>query len=198
MKQTTQTQQKIEAGMAELAELVATVGETAAAAPAKREAAAAPSWLTLAESVEDAQTVLTDLVGWLGDVYVRYADAARGLPQCWLWHPEVVEELLWLMCAWLAAYRDHDASVKAVADWHDRLRPGVVRRISENYAKSCSVENHLAHRALPPARVPLPGAAEQIVTWWATSRRESAPVPTQVQLDEAVAEANRARPGGER
>ena len=53
--------------------------------------------------------MLTDLTRWLDDIYLRYADAARTLPECWLWHPEVVEELIWLMHAWLAAYQGDDA-----------------------------------------------------------------------------------------
>ena len=45
------------------------------------------------------------LAGWVAGIYLRYLDAAQSLPECWLWHPEVVEELLWLHTAWLHAYR---------------------------------------------------------------------------------------------
>ena len=38
---------------------------------------------------------LAELGEWLRVVYLRYPDAASGLPECWLWHPDVVEELLW-------------------------------------------------------------------------------------------------------
>ena len=69
------------------------------------------------------------------------ATATPRLPECWLWHPDVVEELLWLSHAWLAAYQGPAASVALAADWHDRLRPGVVRRIKAQ-AGSCSRERH--------------------------------------------------------
>ena len=71
-----------------------------------------PSWLALPADADAAATVLADLVGWLGQVYLRYSDAARGLPECWLWHPDVVEELVWLRHAWFDAYKSGDASVR--------------------------------------------------------------------------------------
>jgi len=113
-------------------------------------------------------------------VYLRYADAARLLPECWLWHPEVVEELLWLMYAWHAAYRDDDATVQRAGDWHDRYRPGVVRRIQE-LARHCSVENHLPRDGQPAGSrpvVPLAEALAPIADWWATRRGETPPQPT--------------------
>jgi hypothetical protein len=130
----------------QLAELLARQAETvpAPAAPAPT------SWLDLptdpnrpAESssaVRVAEELLSGLAGWVGGVYLRYPDAAQTLPECWLWHPEVVEELLWLHTAWLAAHRPGAAST-AVGDWHDRQRPGVVRRIRD-YAGLCSLEQH--------------------------------------------------------
>ncbi len=41
---------------------------------------------------------------WVSGVYLRYSDAVNAFPDCWMWHPDVVEELLWLHRAWLSAY----------------------------------------------------------------------------------------------
>jgi hypothetical protein len=153
-----------------------------------------PSWLALAADADAAATVLADLVGWLGQVYLRYADAARGLPQCWLWHPEVVEELLWLRGAWHGAYQSGEASVHAAGDWHDRLRPSAARRIAD-YTKACSLESHLPGRAIGAAPVPMVEATEQITAWWSSHREQPGPTPTDHQLQAAAAADRHARAG---
>lgn len=146
---------------------------------------------------DQTRALLGDLVGWFATIYLRYADAARDLPECWLWHPDIVEELLWLHQAWRAAYEESKGSVRAVGEWHDRLRPGVVRRITE-YAKACSLENHLPDRATDAPAVPVVEAAEPIALWWADARNEKPPAPTDEQMVEAAAAARRARTGGGR
>ncbi len=156
------------------------------------------SWLDLPTEADAASAVLGELLAWLQVVYLRYPDAAAGLPDCWLWHPDVVEELLWLMQAWLAAYRDDKATVSAAGDWHDRYRLGVVRRITTT-AGRCSLENHQPRDEQPPPGaapvVPGAGAAEQIATWWATTRTDPPPEPDQWHL--ATANSRR-RPGARR
>jgi hypothetical protein len=141
--------------------------------------------------------VLDGLCGWLAEVFVRYPDGAGALPECWLWHPDVVEELLWLMRIWLAAYEDADASALRAGDWHDRYRPGVVKRIKAATA-SCSLENHLDgashHRGVPA--VPVTDAVEQVAAWWSTARDQAAPEPTAEHLEAARAvEAHQRRNG---
>lgn len=153
----------------------------------------APSWLDMPGNVEAAAGLLQDLTGWLGDVYLRYPDAARGLPDCWLWHPEVVEELLWLMYAWHAAYRDERATVALAGDWHDRYRPGVVRRVQE-LTKHCSLENHQPGDGARPV-VPLAEALAPMAEWWSTGRADGPPEPTAEQLREAAARDRQFRGG---
>ncbi|TCC53472.1 hypothetical protein E0H75_07210 [Kribbella capetownensis] len=140
------------------------------------------SWLRLPEDDEAAvQAVLSELLPWLESTYLRYATARETLPPCWLWHPEIVEELLWLMDAWTSAYDSPEASNKLVGDWHDRQRPGVTRRIGE-YAPACDV---LAHRDTTEQRavvVPLAADADPFVTWWATNRDTHGPAPTPEQI----------------
>jgi hypothetical protein len=178
----------------ELASLVARLAETSAAAAVRPERGGTPSWLDLPNNLDAADLTLNELLGWMAKVYLRYADAARSLPDCWLWHPDVVEELLWLMHAWGAAYRFEGVSVSLAADWHDRLRPGVVRRIKAG-AGQCSLENHQPGRELhtPALRPPLAGATEAIAGWWAAHRAGEPPGPTDQHV--AAAAAHRALRG---
>jgi hypothetical protein len=166
----------------ELAGLVAELAKTVTALAVRRGPDPAPSWLMLPADTASVQEVVEELCEWLRVIYLRYPDAAATLPQCWLWHPDVVEELVWLMHAWLAAYQGPAAAVGLAGDWHDRLRPGVVRRIKGS-AGSCSRENHITRRGwedqTPRGPVSVPGvdAVESIVAWWAEHREERAPEP---------------------
>jgi len=149
----------------------------------------APSWLDLArdprpsDTRADAEDILAMLTGWVAGIYLRYSDAK--LPDCWLWHPDVVEELLWLHAAWIAAY-DPDSPVGAVGDWHDRQRPGVAARI-KSYAGMCALDDHLLgkDRHQPAPLAPTADAAPSIAGWWASHRDQPAPAPTQEQIDAA-------------
>jgi hypothetical protein len=179
----------------QLADLLARHAETAAATTSAPATSAPPSWLDLpadpgrpaasSPQARAAATLLTTLADWVAGIYLRYRDAAQSLPECWLWHPDVVEELLWLHTAWLAAHRP-DAASTAVGDWHDRHRPGVVRRIRD-YAGLCSLEQHQpgADRHAAVRTAPLTEAVPAIAAWWATHRTEPAPAPTREQLDGA-------------
>jgi hypothetical protein len=155
----------------------------------------APSWLDLGtqpgagDMAADAEAILGMLTGWVGAIFLRYSDAR--LPDCWLWHPDVVEELLWLHAAWIAAY-DPDAAVGAVGDWHDRQRPGVVARI-KTYAGLCSLEAHQAGQDRHhPAPTPLTiDAVPVIAAWWAEHRDQAGPAPTPEQIEAARAAIRR-------
>lgn len=152
----------------------------------------APSWLDDDSGVRGfGQEVLSTLADWVEGIYLRYSDAR--LSDCWLWHADVVEELLWLHAAWLAAY-DSDASATAAGDWHDRLRPGVVRRVRE-YAGMCSLEAHRPgkERHVPAQTASTLDAIPEIAYWWATKRNEPGPVPTDEQLAAAHARMVRRR-----
>jgi hypothetical protein len=141
-----------------------------------------PSWLwrTDAEgqplTAEAAGILLHRLVVWIERVYIRFPDGA--LPECWLWHPNVVEELLWLWSAWKSAYLGDAASLQRIGDWHDRQRPGVVRRIAAA-AANCSLREHFD----PPQSVAVPAAdaAVAIAAWW-TDPLAAPPVPTGEQV----------------
>ncbi|MGW0231946.1 hypothetical protein ACWDWO_26870 [Actinopolymorpha singaporensis] len=177
----------------ELAELVAQLGETTAARTRKPPAEGTPSWLALSASTDgtgeiavagEAAALLENLVAWLDQIYLRYADAAAGLPECWLWHADVIEELLWLRHTWRAAYADPDAAPNLAGDWHDRQRPGVVRRIKAG-AGACSLENHLpgGEHHHPANTAPLAEALELIAGWWETHRDQTPPLPREHHID---------------
>ena len=144
-------------------------------------AGAVRSWL-LCEDAAQARTDLADLVEWLAAVYLRYPGAA--LPSCWAWHPAVVEELWWLRQAHRAAYEAEGASWRDAGDWHDRQRPGVVKRIGAAIG-GCDLARHAANgdRRGTARPVPLAGAADQIATTWTEHR--TAPEPTPEQTHEA-------------
>ncbi|MGW1344681.1 hypothetical protein ACWCOV_26810 [Kribbella sp. NPDC002412] len=140
------------------------------------------SWLRMPEHDPAAvEAVLSELLPWMESTYLRYATARETLPPCWLWHPDIVEELLWLMDTWTTAYDSDEASNKLVGDWHDRQRPGVTRRIGE-YAESCDVLAHRDTAGHPAVTVPLAADADPFVTWWTTSRTTHGPAPTPDQI----------------
>jgi hypothetical protein len=165
----------------ELTKLATDLTNAVAALTARRAAPPCPSWLLLPADPDLARQVLDELVGWLAMVYLRYPDGADHLPECWAWHPDVVEELLWLMHAWAGAYQGPQAGVALVGDWHDRQRPGAVRRI-KTAAGSCSFENHQTRPGwthLTGAAPTVPGmdAIASIAGWWALRRDQAAPEP---------------------
>lgn len=186
----------------ELARVVGALAEqvhrvSAVACPA--EAAAPRSWLALDRDGQLAHQTLVEVVGWVGEVYLRYADAVVSFPDCWLWHPDVVEELLCLMGTWHSAYCGPTACTQAAGEWHERSRPGTVRRI-KTLAGTCSLDNHHSHPGHPlPGEpvVPLAEALAPIADWWAHRRTGGAPEPTRAHLD-AAATAGRAHRGGHR
>ncbi len=175
----------------DLAHLVAGFADAGGSGRGAAASEQAPSWLdhpadpgrepSTSRAARDAEEVLSMLAHWVGGVYLRYSDA-RGLPECWLWHPDVVEELLWLHAAWLAAH-DPEAPQNAVGDWHDRQRPGVVRRVKD-YAGICSLEAHLpgADQHRPGPIAPTTDAVSVIAAWWAVDRDKPAPAPSAEQL----------------
>lgn len=147
------------------------------------EDAGCRSWLAAPVAPDLDRSLLDELVEWVAAVFLRYADARKVLPECWLWHPDVVEELLWLMTAWQSAYAGETATVFQAADWHDRYRPGVVRRIPQ-LARNCSIEMHAQPAATGQLPVMDETTREQIAQWWGGSDpRGPAPKPTVDQLD---------------
>lgn len=165
----------------DLARLVGQLGDKVAALSQRPGPAPAPTWLLLPVDRGAVERILGELCAWMRAVFLRYPDGVAALPECWMRHPDVVEELLWLMHAWCAAYQGKAASVQSAGDWHDRQRPGVVRRLRLS-AGSCSIERHQTREDWdqhPTGAVPVPGAAgvPAIAVWWAEHRDDPAPEP---------------------
>ena len=151
------------------------------------------SWL-LADDPAQADADLADLAAWLWRVYLWWPDA--WLSSCWLWHPEVVEELWWLRVAHADAYGPETGSSLRVADWHERHRPGVARRVRAVLGK-CELSRHAPTNGRPidilppdpPALARYTGAVAAVWTAGAglNAVRAAGPAPTPEQLSEADA-----------
>jgi hypothetical protein len=155
------------------------------------------SWL-LTTDAERAAADLADLAEWMSRVYVRYTRAQ--LSSCWLWHPEVIEELWWLRCAHADAYHPENGSWLRVGDWHDRQRTGVERRVNALLG-GCSLSRHVDRNGRPaevtePTPPPLAGHHAAVAAHWAATRT-AGPTPAPEEVAEAE-QAELAQHGGYR
>src|SRR4051794_35994468 len=174
----------------ELTRLTVDLTDAVAALTNRKANETCPSWLMLPADPAHAAGVLDELAAWMTAVYLRYADAGDALPECWCFHPDIVEELLWLLHAWSAAYQGPQASVALVGDWHDRQRPGVVRRVRQS-AGSCSIEAHVSRAGWsrrPSAAPEVPGVGHlpSVAAWWGARRDEAAPEPVVAAVRDGV------------
>ena len=128
---------------------------------------------------EGARLLLEDLAGWIGKVWVQYPDGQ--LPDCWLYHPPIVEELVACMGVHRACFRQ-GGTWQAFADWHARYRPATAERIRK-YAPSCTLDLHHAGEQFDPADVPSVPRLQDIslvaAQWIATG---TAPYPTSTPI----------------
>ncbi|MGH8574348.1 MAG: hypothetical protein ACREX8_17490, partial [Gammaproteobacteria bacterium] len=166
----TRSQAVVEERVGELADLLgmlATDVATLASRAGPEGDEAVRAWL-LTTDPPLAHDDLTDLVEWLGRVWLRYPDAV--LPSCWLWHPSVIEELRWVRCAHREAYHDKYGTWQKVGDWHDRQRPGVIARI-KCYAGNCELREHAegGSQRHPAPVVPVTDAVSIIARVWTTT-----------------------------
>lgn len=136
------------------------------------------SWLMLADPVA-AVAVLGDLAVWCEEVYLRYDDAA--LPACWLWHAGLVEELLTLRQGHADAFHSKSRSAAKALDWHERYRPGVVKRLLET-VRDCDLSKHE-----PPA-LPRPTPLKLTIERAAVAHAQGLTItPTSDEITEADA-----------
>lgn len=154
------------------------------------------SWL-LADDPDQAGADLHDLTRWVWQVYSWYPDT--WLSSCWLWHPEVIEELWWLRVAHADAYDPRGGSSLRVADWHERHRPGVARRVG-TVLRSCELNRHIPFNnrpveVTPPGPPALARHAGAVAAVWTAGAgldvvRAAGPQPSGEQLTEAEAYQN--------
>lgn len=155
---------------------VATLAEGVLRLTAQRDPSRVRSWL-LEDDEETARLTLEDLAGWLASVWVKYPDGQ--LPECWLYHPPIVEELLAVMGAHRACFRK-GGTPQAFADWHTRYRPGAAERI-RRYAPSCTLDLHQPGEQFDPAVVPTVPRLQDISVvagQWTSTGTPPYPVPT--------------------
>ncbi|MCA1697106.1 MAG: hypothetical protein LC749_21655, partial [Actinobacteria bacterium] len=162
----------------ELAELLATLATDVTTLVAREPGGdeGVRAWL-LTEDPDSSRADLTDLTAWLARVYLRYPDAF--LPSCWLWHPALIEELLWLRATHREAYHPKRGTWAHIGDWHNRYRLGVTRRIRTAYG-SCELREHTEHgyQRLPAPQVPLTDAVDLTARAW-TSMPDTQLIPTE-------------------
>jgi hypothetical protein len=146
------------------------------------------SWLLAAGAgdPERAADDVTDLVEWIDRVYLAYPGAT--LSGCWLWHPDVVEELRWLRRTHAEAFHPEQGSWQRVGDWHDRLRPGVARRVAAEVG-ACELSLHQPGQARgrAPRLAPLGGQAAAVAAGWVQLGAAGQPALTREQLEQAAA-----------
>lgn len=166
----------------------ATAGPETGDGTAPSGASGVRSWL-LTEDPERVSVALAALVVWVDRVYLAYHQVS--LPSCWLWHPDVVEELWWLYQAHTDAYHPITGSWLRAGDWHDRQRLNVVGRLKFVLAH-CNPERHRLRT--PPVyggRAPIsPESIDAVAVWLATGRPGEAPLPP---LDEPISPPQPAR-----
>jgi len=114
--------------------------------------------------------------------------ARDALTPCWMFHGEVVEDLLWLRASWMAAHRDPEAKPHHAADLHERWLPSTMTRIRRQFGSDiCGFENHrdgsgqyrLKEEQQPETRVPAtdPQIVGAYARWWAHNRGRTDVVP---------------------
>jgi hypothetical protein len=133
------------------------------------------SWLDMGGTGRNTEAVLHTLWAWLNRVYLAYQPDAY-LPVCWLWHDQVIEELLALMDTWVACHRP-GASHREVSDWHD-LRPRVAARV-RGYTQGCGLPKHVDEAA--PRVAPFPDSIYDMARSHAAPSYPR-PIPTKDQL----------------
>lgn len=128
---------------------------------------------------ETARLLLEDLAGWLAQVWVKYPDGE--LPECWLYHPAIVEELWSVMGVHRACFRK-GGTWQMFADWHARYRPATAARIKA-YAPSCAPSEHQPGQTFDPAVVPHVPRVQDIAAvaaQWTSSGTSPYPTPTSI------------------
>ncbi|MDQ3762170.1 MAG: hypothetical protein M3460_10910 [Actinomycetota bacterium] len=164
--------------------LAGDVAALVANAPTQHPAPA--SWLLTIDPGEALET-LEWLTRWVRDVYLWYPEAR--LPSCWMWHPAAIEELWWLAQAHREAYTPPTRSISKACEWHDRFRPGVVKRLNDAPYRDCDLSRHAADAdrfRTMPADSPLHSAARRIATEWIDGQHIPEPTPLEQSHANAI------------
>jgi hypothetical protein len=151
-----------------------------------------PANLLMPDDPEQVLLAMRELKTWLRAVYVRYEGSgdspAPVLSDCWAWHTAAVVELWTLYRMWLAAYQGPKASDQLVADWHDRYRPGTVRRVNAALT-GCRPSKHADRMRYRPPGVHGTEMLPELAGWMVVGQhgQASPPEPTAAMVKEAEA-----------
>lgn len=107
------------------------------------------SWIDT-DDTELGRLILAGLEEWLATVWVRYPGPA--LPECWAYHPAVIEELWVLMNQYKSCFRK-GGTWKDFGDWLSKYRPGAAARIQKE-AGTCTLSLHEPGEQLDPVSWP--------------------------------------------
>ena len=157
---------------------VATIAEAYVKLTSQRDPSRVRSYLQ-EDDEESARLTLEDLAGWAAAVWVQYPDGQ--LPECWLYHPPIIEELVAVMGAHRACFRK-GGTWSQFADWHARLRPSAAERI-RRYAPSCTLDLHQPGEQFDPAAVtsvPRLQDISQVAAQW--TETGTSPYPTSTPI----------------
>ena len=157
---------------------VATIAEGYVALRAQRDPSRVRSWLQ-EDDEEGARLTLEDVAGWVGQVWLQYPDGV--LPECWLYHPPIIEELVAVMGAHRACFRK-GGTWQMFADWHARYRPAAAERI-RRYAPSCTLDLHQPGEQFDPAVVPTVPRLQDVsvvAAQWISTGTAPYPTPTSI------------------
>lgn len=132
------------------------------------------SWIAT-DDPEMARLMLADLADWLATVWVRFPGPR--LPECWAYHPAVVEELWVIRSLHRAAFRK-GGTWQGLADWMAKYRPTAAARIDKE-AGSCALSEHQPGADLDPSKWPnLPATdLSEVADYWTGNRRAPYPPP---------------------
>lgn len=99
---------------------------------------------------EQAVKAVTEWLEWANPTLIVPRSPKRlAVPGCWNRHPPVVEELLALHAAWLAAYAEGPSD--AMIAWHDRWLDSSVTRVFTTYTlDNCARDGQCQLDRQPP------------------------------------------------
>lgn len=132
-------------------------------------------WMTVSDPAV-AVEALVRVRRWVREVWTPYA-AGEELQPCWMWHPDVVADLLACRLAWIAS-TGPKARPLSPADWITRFLEPAAKRVTRSLAECHDGYGHLTRGKRYDA-TPGDGGARALARWWAEThdREPEHPAP---------------------
>lgn len=141
-----------------------------------------PDWI-LAGDKDEALRWLDSLRAWVDKVFAVHT--GRALPDCWIWHPRAVEELLAMQAHRTFVHASPNATL--LSDYQTRFLDAAVKRLVVKSAGQASILSKCVEEGVhvdpelgvPPHMVTRfkvdRGAINAYVGWWTTDRKGRPP-----------------------